>query len=606
MSITGKASLRRVGFFLFSLLLGTQVLCQQKALQEAKRASNSPKCVFLRSEQRRIGQDAQDFAASTPVSAVTSLDSLASVNGTIESWANYVGDSEVFVARGTIIGLEAAACNRATPLSDKSRLNAVDAAQVAQIRRITRRWQTLAGDQGASFLDGIAAKVNAVYDNEAKSFYNDAIARYSDPDVGKDYPDLLSTIQASALDQSTKEFYSHAAAYLSYEEAGRLYNILRGIDKGQGLLFAYSLRNTLSQRESAGNAERDQGATERDQAAKDQLSEQMREKGGRLMKYAVWCVLILVLIAVVWIATDPTRAKYRAFRLHLRSSPFWGGNAEWIFWEPGETVVLLEHKHLIPMTDTEGGYRVISAWRGQEYKGRISYKTQVLTWKSDPIITSDGLPINLSVGIWWRIANASEYVKKISSEYQEGGEHKGDNLADAADFWIKTMAAGTLRERVNKLPAEKLISPYVQAYLQVHSGNPDGVAVDRPVPDFSDQLKGSKEDLEAKLAPYGIQVERLEVQELILPPVYQQKLEAVRIAFLEPTQATALTRAQQIALEGLASVIGAEKVGLIEVLKHVDLSHIAMNPFSGTIPILQPVIDTLNRQGEKALPPGEK
>jgi hypothetical protein len=92
------------------------------------------------------------------------------------------------------------------------------------------------------------------------------------------------------------------------------------------------------------------------------------------------------------------------------------------------------------------------------------------------------------------------------------------------------------------------------------------------------------------------------VQELILPPIYQQKLEAVRVAFLEPSQARALTEAQVIALQGLASVIGPEKVGLIEVLKHVDISHVGVNPFTGIIPIVQPVIDTLHQQTQKALP----
>lgn len=76
----------------------------------------------------------------------------------------------------------------------------------------------------------------------------------------------------------------------------------------------------------------------------------------------------------------------------------------------------------------------------------------------------------------------------------------------------------------------------------------------------------------------------------------------MRVAFLEPSQARALTDAQVIALQGLASVIGPEKVGLIEVLKHVDISHVSMNPFTGTIPIVQPVLDTLHKQTERALP----
>lgn len=130
------------------------------------------------------------------------------------------------------------------------------------------------------------------------------------------------------------------------------------------------------------------------------------------------------------------------------------------------------------MMDPQGGYCAISPWKGQEYKGRISYKTQFSTWKSDPIITSDGLAINLAVGIWWRIANPGTFVSAIASDYHEGEQHRSENLGEAAEFWIKKLAAGTLREEVNQLPAEKLISPYVQAYLQVRRG-PEGQPASR-------------------------------------------------------------------------------------------------------------------------------
>ena len=63
-----------------------------------------------------------------------------------------------------------------------------------------------------------------------------------------------------------------------------------------------------------------------------------------------------------------------------------------------------------------------------------------------------------------------------------------------------------------------------------------------------------------------------------------------------------MTDAQIIALEGLASVIGHEKVGLIEVLKNVDISNVSMNPLTGTIPIVGPIINSVQQQSEKALP----
>lgn len=582
------------GFRVYGILLALclPIWSQQASHPALKKGVVNPKCAFLRSEYRRIAENAQDYTSSNPLATVSGPESLLVSNQTIEGWADYVAATEEFTAHRTILGLAVSACERGTRLSDLARLSSIDTARSTQIRHASQRWRNLAGEQGAQAAKGITDRINAIYEAETKSFYNPSMAKFDDPDIGKDYPDLPAMIQGSALDQGTKEFYTATSSYMKYEEAGKLANILRGLDKEQSLNYAYLLRKTLAERATL-------DANNRNRIS----NKQYKERIDRLMHYAIEGLAILLLLALLWGGTEPARAKYRAFRLGLKRSPFWFGNAEWIFWEPGETVVLLENKHLIPMTDTQGGYRIVSAWKGQEYKGRISYKTQFSTWKSDPIITSDGLPITLGLGIWWRIADAKDYVSKIASDYHEGEQHKNENLAEAAEFWIKKLAAGTLRQEVNQLPAEKLISPYVQAYLQVRQG-PEAVAppAAKPIPNFSDQLDKSKTELNDKTRPYGIVIERLEVQELILPPVYQQKLEAVRVAFLEPVQARALTDAQVIALKGLAGVIGADKVGLIEVLKHVDISHLGMNPFTGTIPIVQPLLNTLNRESEKALP----
>ncbi|MGD0345132.1 MAG: SPFH domain-containing protein [Terracidiphilus sp.] len=576
------------------LILSSMPMWPQQAKTPAsKKGPVDAKCAFLRSEVRRLAQDEQDFITGSPLAIVTSPDSLVAANSTVSDWADYIAATEVFTARRTIIGLEVSSCERKIRLSDPSRLASIEYARIAQVRRAADRWQGLAADQGKDLSDGIIGKINAIYEAETRSFYNPAISRFDDPDIGKDYPNLNAMIQGSSLDQGTKDFYSSALPLLRYEEAGRLANALSGVDKDQGLNYAYLLRKTLGDRVAI------------DSANLNQITNEVnKERSRRLMYYAICVLAALFLLALAWVATDRTRAKFRAFRLGLKRSPFWGGNAEWIFWDPGETVVLLEQKKLVPMKDRDGGYRTISAWKGQEYKGRISYKTQFSTWRSDPIITSDGLAVSLGVGIWWRIVDAGLYVSRIAADYHEGDHHTGENLAEAAEFWIKKLAAGTLREEVNQLPAEKLISPYVEAYLQVNSGSNDGLPFEQKrVPNFSDQLGKAQDELKKKTIEYGIEIERLEVQELILPPVYQQKLEAVRIAFLEPTQAAALTKAQVIALEGLAGVIGKEKVGLIEVLKHVDLSRLNMNPFTGVVPIVQPMIDTLSRQSEKALPP---
>jgi hypothetical protein len=576
--------------------------------QAQPRPSNdykSPKCAFLRSEVRRIAEQGQDFEDSSPFSRVGSTDALTTANLNVADWAQYEATAEEFTARKTLFGLEAFSCERGVQLSDKSRLVAIEKARATQVERAAGRWQASAGDQGKDYADPISAKINAVYESDTQSFYNSPAQSFNDPDVGKDYAGLSNLIQDSSLDQSTKNFFAANLSRLRYEEAGKLSDTLEGVDKTQGLDYAYLLRNTVANRVSAEDAQDQQAAQKQAEDAQERTKERIGNLMNEASHYAIAAFIVLVLFGLLWVATDRTRAKYRAFRLGLKRSPFWFGNAEWIFWEPGETIVLLRHKKLVPMKDRDGGYRSISSWNGEEYKGRISYKTQFSTWKSDPIITSDGLSINLNVGIWWRIVDASLYVSRIASDYHENDQHKDGNLTEAAEEWIEKLAAGTLREEVNQLPAEKLISPYVQAYLQVRS-NSDGAATseEKPIPNFAEQLGKTREKLNQKTLAYGIEVERFEVQELILPPMYQQKLEAVRIAFLEPTQATALTNAQAIALQGLAGVIGKDRVGLIEVLKHVDISHINMNPFTGVVPIVQPMLNALQQQSERALPTG--
>jgi len=596
---------------LLLILFSTTLFAQTSSVQRPPKVTpRNPKCVFLRHEAQRIGREEQDFVNASKFTGLKNTDDLAIAGGTLPEWGNYIGTTEVFAAREGFLRMAASACDKKINLSNPERLNGISKMREAHVKRLTERWQRLAGDAGKDLQASVIAQLGSAYDAETKSFYNTELRQFDDPDIGKDYPDLLTGLRNSALDQNTKNFYNDNARFLQYEEAGQLSNILKGIDTQHGLDYAYLLRKKLSDRASTAAQLRDQVSRQQEKDLKSTMS-----------TYAIEASAAILAIILLWVWSDRARAKFRGIRTGATRVPFWGGNFEWVFWEPGETVVLLQHKRLVPMMNPHGGYCTISAWKGQEYKGKISYKTQFSTWTSDPILTSDGLAVNLGLSVWWKIADAGKFVSGVAADYHEDNKHYGSpSLAvaqesqiskdasdywtkEAAEFWIRKLAAGTLREQINQLPAEKLISPHVQSYIQIARGQDGGSGAGiRPVPNFSDQLGNTKTELNKKALDYGITIEKLEVQELILPPVYQKKLEAVRVAFLEPTQQTALTEAQKIALRGLADVIGEDKVGLIEVLKHVDLSRVSMNPFTGVIPIAQPIVDNLQQQTEKALP----
>src|SRR5271157_3381985 len=202
-----------------------------------KKVAVKPKCAFLRSEERRIMKEGQEFVDSAPLASVNSLEDLAAANGTVSDWAAYVGATEVFSARRGLVGLEFSACERGVALSDPARLSEIERMRTAHVRRAAQRWQNLAGEQGNELEAGLDAKINAVYEAETKSFYNSVSENFEDRDIGKDYSDLPSLIQNSALDQGTKDFYKGAVSFLRYEEAGRLTNALKGLDKEQGLNY---------------------------------------------------------------------------------------------------------------------------------------------------------------------------------------------------------------------------------------------------------------------------------------------------------------------------------------------------------------------------------
>jgi hypothetical protein len=288
----------------------------------------------------RIFSSAEPGPQLTWTAMIQNNDELAAANATISDWASYVGASEVFAAKQTILRLDLAACLRGLALSDTSRLADINSTRASHVRRALGRWRELAGDAGKEAESSIAAQISQIYETEAKSFYGSGISSFTDKDVGKDYSDLPAVIQNSGLDQGTKQFYNTALQFLRYEEAGQLANALRGLDLEHGLNYAYVLRKSVEPRVIAASSKKTQLA-----------NELLTERMSQVETYAVVLVVVFILLLLLWLWVDRARAKYRAFRTGAKRSPFWFGNAEWVFWEPGETVVLLEHKQLIPTKD---------------------------------------------------------------------------------------------------------------------------------------------------------------------------------------------------------------------------------------------------------------
>lgn len=578
------------------LILGTILLILLGAGEVAAQGKRDPKCSFLRAEYVRL-QRIEVSDAEAALTKVSGPAALAELGRSAEEFAAAVAASETRQGRLAVIWSAVSSCERGEVLSSLDRLPKIEQLRAAALKKAIRRLENVVTASDQALTQRITAAVNSSFDQEIKSFYNkDVVREELESDVIKDYPTLTNDIARSAMPAELKEFFRTNLRHLKYEEAGRLTNIITGVDPDASIGQAYLIRKAVTDRVVSQTA-REEADAAAEAAARPSLASELTP----LVLAGVGSTVVMLIPIGYFVSR--ARAKYRAFKHGKLRVPFFFGAAELVLWEPGETVVILRHKRPTPMADRDGGYTVISALRGEEYKGRISYKTQLMAYESGAILTSDGLSVRFDVGIWWRISVPSTYLSRIASDYKgpDGAEDLG--LTGAAREWIKDLAGGTMREQINKLPAEKLISPYVQQYIQVAEGKTDAL-----VPQFSDLLREIRIDLNAKTDAYGIEVERLEVKGLSLPDRYQSKLEAVRVAFLEPYESKATSDARRIALQSLADVIGTDRVGLIEVLKHVDLSRVAVMPGAPgfNVSIVQPIAEALKQQAQQALPAGDK
>lgn len=575
---------------------------------------SDPKCSFLRSEYRRLDDEAQASADASQFGKGAKISDLGSLGATVDQLAESVAVSEEFAAKLSVLQMEIRSCDKGEALSSLTRLPFIDVTRQKHLLGAKTRWARLGGSDEDPQFAVISARINAVYDSEAKSFYNsDSVHANLDPDVVKDYPELLSLIEGSGLPPEQKRFLTEHSQFINYEEAGRLSNILRAIELDGSLMYAYTLRASLAER-----------AKQAERTAQDLAAEQSREAARRMEGVMTWVwlassVVLALCGALIVFANTKRYAKYKAIRDGKLLVPYWFGTKKLVLWEPGDAVVLLRDKKLVAMGDPTGGYASISPWDGEEYKGRITYKSQLKTYVSDSIHTSDGVPVKFELGIGWHIQNPNTYISRLAADYHQDEAHEGEprghsetmnprsenyydgKLKETAEKWIELLAGSTLREHICQLTVAKLISPYVQSYVDhyfQHSSD-STVKYERGT---TTTLSEALAALNVKTREYGIGVQNLEIKNLHLPPNLEQKLQAVRLSFLEPPKSMAETEAKAIeqrgltqtqveALRGLADVIGRDSAAKIEFIKAIGLAKIPfVAPYAPPFSVMQSIL----------------
>lgn len=307
---------------------------------------------------------------------------------------------------------------------------------------------------------------------------------------------------------------------------------------------------------------------------------------------------------VAWLGYWGPRS--RAFKSGQRAVPVWFGLGKLLLWNPGETFVFQENKKLKDMGDTQGGMRTIFPIRGEECVGPISLRTNLLNWEDKQVLTREAQPLGIKVAVWWKVHDARTYAFRISSDTPGSSKTVAsrDRLLDDAavhdtvEHWIYVLTESAVRSQVNQLSVADVVSAQATQFLQDLGENGRSQQPEALGKLFEPAMEGALNTIKDKARGYGIEVERLEVQHVHLPPEMQEAINDTRKAFLSPIRSEREAEALKIKLEKLAQVLGKDTVGLNELMKNLQGAQIVA-PFN----FMAPLFAGLDKRAASALSP---
>jgi regulator of protease activity HflC (stomatin/prohibitin superfamily) len=315
-----------------------------------------------------------------------------------------------------------------------------------------------------------------------------------------------------------------------------------------------------------------------------------------------WAWAIPPIALVVYVKLSITVARTKAIRNRRKSVDLFFGICRMVLWEQNEAILILQNKkikHALYGTDPRVGGGVILIWPifGQELRVRVPLSLQLTEFKDENVMTRESMPVRIRVAFWWRLKDVVKYSYLIGEKVTARGElgrtiaedQDGDKPA-AAERWIQTLVESSLRLLVSQARAASLISTTPISYLDAGArppALPRSTAVAAEVGDEGDFHRQMAAQLlnitRPKLESYGLEIERIEIQEVAFLRDIQDALNKVWVAMVRPAQSAYETRAREIELQGAASVLGIEAVSLIEILKHNSPSLIGGGTFADVI-----------------------
>jgi regulator of protease activity HflC (stomatin/prohibitin superfamily) len=266
---------------------------------------------------------------------------------------------------------------------------------------------------------------------------------------------------------------------------------------------------------------------------------------------------------------------------------------------------------------------------GDEVKVHVPLTLQLSHFEDKKVLTRESIQLFVKVAIWWRIkdrdglqdfyllidkeihvaTNTDMAAKAVDfgSDDQPDAIRKSPRRAElnAAERWMLTLVESSLRTLVSRTSVGWIISKNASNYL--HAGTQhveqrmEAAPAQEPLQDEGNHgmpevmAKSLQEMLGSQTEKYGIEIDRIEIQEVRMPQEIQEAIDRVWKASLLPAQSSqeAIAKAHQIEAElgTVAKILGQEAAGAAHVAKNLQ----GMNFYGGVGPLLEQLMGNFSK-----------
>jgi regulator of protease activity HflC (stomatin/prohibitin superfamily) len=290
-------------------------------------------------------------------------------------------------------------------------------------------------------------------------------------------------------------------------------------------------------------------------------------------------ILLAALIAASISLVHLIVAKSEAIR--NREAVVWKGLAKIVSWNPTEGVIFLKNKKIDYIDDNPhdgGGIAIVYPLLGEELVLRVPLEIQTLAFRDEEVLTREYMPLTIQGTMYWRVSDLGRYYLNVSKEFHSSSNRGDHSISppeqrgkfEVAELWLRTMAEEKTRTIVSRIGTGLLISD------QLASDVPDAVpqlAAPRGAPQSSIGYRSAaeglaetiKSDFGAVALEYGLEIHRVALQEVKLPPeIYAAAVDACKSSYL-PLKAQAEAIERRLKLQAEADVIGKDAAGLKQI-----------------------------------------